>query len=158
MGVIIILKEKKASMGSSFLGRYITLKGAMLKSLTKTAHLLTVGQSWTTEGVNKLLRRGIIKTIGSHSGENSKAIEIEEGRVAKVKFGKGLELEHQEGGEYILRFKAPQAKLDSALTGHLKAASKEMKEASKEARKEVLLALRSLIDKAINVEKEKDKV
>ena len=105
-----------------------------------------------------MLPRGIIKTIGSYSGENSKAIEIEEGRVAKLKFGKGLELEHQEGGEYILRFKAPQAKLDSALTGHLKAASKEMKEAGKEARKEVLLALRTLIDKAINVEKEKDKV
>jgi hypothetical protein len=78
--------------------------------------------------------------------------------VAKVRFGKGLELEHDEGGEYILRFKAPKAKLNSALTGHLKAAGKEMKEARKEATKEVLLALRSLIDKAINVEEEKDKV
>jgi len=78
--------------------------------------------------------------------------------VAKITFGKGLELEHQEGGEYILRFKGPQAKLDSALTGHLKAAGKEMKAAGKEARKEVLLALRRAIDKAIVVEKEKDKV
>lgn len=76
-----------------------------------------------------------------------KATEMEEGRVAKIKFGQGLEIEHQEGGEYILRFKAPQLKLDSTLTGgHLKA-----------ARKEALLALRSLIDKAIDVEKEKDK-
>ena len=77
--------------------------------------------------------------------------------MAKITFGKGLELEHQEGGEYIPRFKAPQAKLDSALADHLKAARKEMKEAGREARKEVLLALRGLIDKAISVEKEEKK-
>jgi len=67
--------------------------------------------------------------------------------MAKIKFEQGLEFEHEEGGEYILRFKAPQVKFSSDLTGgHLK-----------EARKEVLLAVRSLIDKAINVEEEKDK-
>jgi hypothetical protein len=67
--------------------------------------------------------------------------------MAKIKFEHGLEVEREEGGEYILRFKAPQVKLDSDLTGgHLK-----------EAKKEVLLAVRSLIDKAINVEEEKDK-
>jgi len=67
--------------------------------------------------------------------------------MTKIKFEHGLEFEHEEGGEYILRFKAPQVKLDSDLTGgHLK-----------EAKKEVLLAVRSLIDKAINVEEEKDK-
>jgi len=66
--------------------------------------------------------------------------------MAKIKFEHGLEVEHEEGGEYILRFKAPQIKLDSDLTGgHLK-----------QAKKEVLLAVRSLIDKAIDVE-EKDK-
>jgi len=66
--------------------------------------------------------------------------------MAKVKFDQGLEIEHEEGGEFVLRFKAPQVKLDSDLTGgHLK-----------EAKKEVLLAVRSLIDKAINVEEEKN--
>jgi len=67
--------------------------------------------------------------------------------MAKIKFEQGLELEHQEGGEYILRFRAPQVKLDSDLTGgHLK-----------EAKKEFLLAVRSIIDKAIKVEEEKGK-
>jgi len=66
--------------------------------------------------------------------------------MAKVKFDQGLEIEDEEGGEFVLRFKAPQVKLDSDLTGgHLK-----------EAKKEVLLAVRSLIDKAINVEEEKN--
>ena len=66
--------------------------------------------------------------------------------MAKIKLEQGLEVEHEEGGEYILRFKAPQVKLDSDLTGgHLK-----------EAKKEVLLAVRSLIDKAINVEEDKE--
>ena len=37
--------------------------------------------------------------------------------MAKIKFEQGLEVEHEEGGEYILRFKAPQIKLDSDLTG-----------------------------------------
>jgi hypothetical protein len=67
--------------------------------------------------------------------------------MAKIKFEHGLEVEHEEGGEYILRFKAPQLKLDSDLTGgHLK-----------EAKKEILLAVRSLIDKLIKGEEEKDK-
>ena len=67
--------------------------------------------------------------------------------MAKAKFEQGLEIEHEEGGEYILRFKAPQVKLDSDLTGgHLN-----------EAKKEVLLAVRSLIDKAINVDEKKNK-
>ncbi|MFA5308237.1 MAG: hypothetical protein WC370_01975 [Dehalococcoidales bacterium] len=67
--------------------------------------------------------------------------------MAKMKLEQGLEFEHEDGGEYVLRFKAPQIKLPSDLTGgHLK-----------EARKEVLLAVRSLIDKAINVAEEKDK-
>lgn len=66
--------------------------------------------------------------------------------MAKIKFEQGLEVEYEEGGEYILRFKVPQVKIDSDLTGgHLK-----------EAKKEVLLAVRSLIDKAINVEEEKN--
>jgi len=67
--------------------------------------------------------------------------------MAKIKFEHGLEVEHEEGGEYILRFKAPQLKLDSDLTGgHLK-----------EAKKEILLAMRSLIDKLIKGEEEKGK-
>ncbi len=67
--------------------------------------------------------------------------------MAKIKFEQGFEVEHDEGGEYILRFKAPQVKLNSNLTGgHLK-----------EAKKEVLLAVRSLIDKSLNVEEGKGK-
>ena len=67
--------------------------------------------------------------------------------MPKIKLEQGLEFEHDERGEYILRFKMPQVKLASDLTeGHLK-----------EAKKEVLLAVRSLIDKAINVEEEKNK-
>ena len=65
--------------------------------------------------------------------------------MAKIKFEQGLELEHEEGGEYILRFRAPQVKISSDLTGgHLK-----------QAKNEILLAVRSLIDKAISVEEEK---
>ncbi len=65
--------------------------------------------------------------------------------MTKVKFEHGLEFEHEEGGEYILRFKTPQFKLDSDLTGgHLN-----------EAKKEVLLAVRNLIDKAVTAEEEK---
>jgi len=65
--------------------------------------------------------------------------------MAKIKFEQGLELEHGEGGEYILRFRAPGIKISSDLTGgHLK-----------QARNEILLAVRSLIDKAISVEEEK---
>mgnify|MGYP000477528144 CR=1 FL=1 len=67
--------------------------------------------------------------------------------MAKIKFEHGLEVEHEEGGEYVLRFKAPQLKLDSDLTGgHLK-----------EAKKEILLAVRSLIDKLIEGEEAKGK-
>jgi len=67
--------------------------------------------------------------------------------MAKIKLEQGLELEHEEGGEYVLRFRTPQVKLDSDLTGgHLK-----------EAKKEFLLALRSVIDKAIKGEEAKGK-
>ena len=65
--------------------------------------------------------------------------------MAKIKFEQGLELEHKEGGEYVLRFRVPQIKINSDPTGgHLK-----------EAKKEILLAVRNLIDKAINIEEEK---
>jgi len=65
--------------------------------------------------------------------------------MAKIKLEHGLELEREEGGEYALRFRAPQVKMSPDLTGgHLK-----------EAKKEVLLALRSILDKAIKVEEEK---
>ena len=65
--------------------------------------------------------------------------------MAKIKFEHGLELEREEGGGYVLRFRAPQIKASSDPTGgHLK-----------EAKKEVLLALRSILDKAIKVEEEK---
>lgn len=65
--------------------------------------------------------------------------------MAKIKFEHGLELEHEEGGEYVLRFRAPQIKITPDLTGgHLK-----------QAKKEVLLAVRSILDKAIKVEEEK---
>ena len=65
--------------------------------------------------------------------------------MAKIKFEQGLELEHEEGGEYILRFRAPQIKISADMTGgHLK-----------QARKEALLAVRSILDKAIGVEEEK---
>ena len=43
--------------------------------------------------------------------------------MAKIKFGQGIELEHEEGGEYALRFRAPKIKIPSDLTGgHLKQA------------------------------------
>lgn len=67
--------------------------------------------------------------------------------MAKIKFEQGFEIERKESGEYILRFKTPQVKLDSDLTGgHLK-----------EAKNEILMAARSLIDKAISSDKEEDK-
>ena len=67
--------------------------------------------------------------------------------MAKIKLEHGLELERQGGGEYVLRFRAPQVKMSPDPTGgHLK-----------EAKKEVLLALRSILDKAIKVEEEKGK-
>jgi hypothetical protein len=65
--------------------------------------------------------------------------------VEKIKFGQGLELEHAGEGEYVLRFRMPKIKIPSDPTGgHLK-----------QAEKEVLLAVRSLIDKAIKGEEEK---
>jgi len=65
--------------------------------------------------------------------------------MAKIKFEQGIELEHEEGGEYVLRFRAPKIKIPTDLTGgHLK-----------QAKKEILLAVRSLIDEVIKVEEEK---
>jgi len=67
--------------------------------------------------------------------------------VEKIKFEQGIELERAGEGEYVLRFKIPQIKITPDPTGgHLK-----------QAKKEVLLAVRSLIDKAIKVEEEKGK-
>ena len=65
--------------------------------------------------------------------------------MAEIKLEHGLELEHEEGGEYVLRFRAPQVRISPDPTGgHLK-----------QAKKEVLLALRSILDKAIKGEEEK---
>jgi len=65
--------------------------------------------------------------------------------MAKIKFEPGFELEHGEGGEYVLRFRVPKIKVPRDPTeGHLK-----------QAKNEVLLAVRSLIDKAIKGEEEK---
>ena len=65
--------------------------------------------------------------------------------MVKIKFEPGLELERGEEGEYVLRFRIPHIKIPPDLTGgHLK-----------QAKKEVLLAVRSLIDKAIKGEGEK---
>ncbi len=67
--------------------------------------------------------------------------------MAKIKFEQGFELEHEDGGEYILRFKMPKLNSSDATGGHLK-----------QAKNEVLLAVRSIIDKAISSEEEKAKV
>ena len=65
--------------------------------------------------------------------------------MGKIEFEHGLELEHGEGGEYILRFGTPRIKISPDPTvGHLK-----------QAKKEVLLAVRSLIDEAIEGEEKK---
>ena len=65
--------------------------------------------------------------------------------MEKIKFEQGIELERAGEGEYILRFKVPQIKITPDPTGgHLK-----------QAKKEVLLAVRSLIDTSISVEEEK---
>ena len=65
--------------------------------------------------------------------------------MAKIEFSQGIELEHGEGDEYVLRLRLPRIKITPDPTGgHLK-----------QAKKEVLLAVRSLIDKAIKVEEEK---
>ena len=65
--------------------------------------------------------------------------------MAKIKLEQGLELEHEEGGEYILRVKMPKLTSPDVTGGHLK-----------QAKNEVLLAVRSLIDKAITGEGEKN--
>jgi len=66
--------------------------------------------------------------------------------MEKIEFERGLEFEHGEEGEYILRFKTPKVKISADPTGgHLK-----------QARKEILLAVRSLIDEAIGDEEKKD--
>jgi len=65
--------------------------------------------------------------------------------VEKVKFEHGIELERAGEGEYVLRLRIPQIKISPDPTGgHLK-----------QAKREVLLAVRSLIDKAIKTEEEK---
>ncbi len=65
--------------------------------------------------------------------------------MAKVEFGHGLEIEHKGEGEYVLKCKIPSIKISPSPTGeHLK-----------QAKKEVLLAVRGLIDKAIEGEKNK---
>jgi hypothetical protein len=67
--------------------------------------------------------------------------------MAKIKLEQGLELEHEEGGgENILRFKMPKLNTSDVTGGHLK-----------QAKNEVLLAVRSVIDKAISSEEEKAK-
>ena len=63
----------------------------------------------------------------------------------KIEFSQGFELEHGEGDEYVLRLRLPKIKISPDATGgHLK-----------QAKNEVLLAVRSLIDKAIGIEEEK---
>ena len=65
--------------------------------------------------------------------------------MEKIKFEHGIELERAGEGEYVLRFRIPQIKISPDPTGgHLK-----------QAKREVLLAVRSLIDKAIKTEEEK---
>ena len=65
--------------------------------------------------------------------------------MAKIKLEQGFELEHEEGGEYVLRFRAPQVRIGPDPTGgHLK-----------QAKKEVLLALRTILNKTIKDEEEK---
>jgi len=65
--------------------------------------------------------------------------------VESIKFTHGIEIEHAGEGEYVLRLKTPHMKILSGQTGdHLK-----------QAKKEVLLALRSVIDEATKMEEEK---
>jgi len=74
-------------------------------------------------------------------------IEIKEVTSEKIKFQQGIELERTEEGEYLLRFKLPSLNLDSEpVSSHLK-----------QAKKEVLLAVRNLLDKAIEQTEEKPK-
>ncbi len=63
--------------------------------------------------------------------------------MGKIKFEQGIEVEQGEEGEYVIRFRLPQLKITTdPMGGHLK-----------QAKKEALLAVRSLIDKAIEEEK-----
>jgi hypothetical protein len=67
--------------------------------------------------------------------------------VERIKFEHGIELERASDGEYVLRFRIPRVKISPDPTaGHLQ-----------QAKKEVLLAVRSLIDRAIKGEEEKSK-
>ena len=65
--------------------------------------------------------------------------------MEKIKFEHGIELERAGEGDYVLRFRIPQVKISPDPTGgHLK-----------QAKKEILLAVRGLIDKAIKTEEGK---
>ena len=67
--------------------------------------------------------------------------------MEKIKFEKGIELERTETGEYVLRIKLPTLTVDSEpVSGHLK-----------QAKKEILLAIRNLLDNAIEQTEEKSK-
>ena len=63
--------------------------------------------------------------------------------MEKIKVGSGFDLEQGESGEYILKFKLPKigSKVDDLSGGHFK-----------QAQKEILLAVRSIIDKALKTE------
>ena len=59
--------------------------------------------------------------------------------MEKIKFEQGIELERTEEGEYVLRFRLPTLKITpEPMGGHLK-----------QSRREVLLAVRNLIDRVI---------
>jgi len=65
--------------------------------------------------------------------------------MGKIEFESGIQLEHSEGGEYILRFRTPNIRISpDPAKGHLK-----------QAKREILLAVRSLIDEAIEGEEKK---
>ena len=67
--------------------------------------------------------------------------------MEKIKFEQGIELERAGDSEYVLRFRIPKIRISPDPTGgHLK-----------QAKREVLLAVRSFIDKAIEVDEEKGK-
>lgn len=67
--------------------------------------------------------------------------------MGKIKFEHGIELERGEENEYVLRLRLPGIEVTPDPTGgHIK-----------RAKREVLLAVRSLIDKAIKDEEASDK-
>ena len=67
--------------------------------------------------------------------------------MEKIKFEQGIEVERGAEGEYVLKFKLPRFTVTPDPTGgHLK-----------QAKREILLAVRSFIDKAIEVVEEKGK-